>query len=134
MTSSRERLAEARVAHLATVRPGGGPHVVPIVFALEGDHLYTAIDDKPKRAGGLQRLANIAAEPRVSVLVDSYDEVWSRLWWVRVDGRAEILEPGVEREHALDLLAGKYRPYRHRRPSDVVLGITISRWTAWPED
>ncbi|MDP9296218.1 MAG: pyridoxamine 5'-phosphate oxidase family protein, partial [Actinomycetota bacterium] len=82
----------------------------------------------------LQRLANIAAEPRVSVLVDSYDEEWSRLWWVRVDGRAAIMEPGVEHEHALDLLAGKYEPYRNRRPSDEVLGITISRWAGWPED
>ncbi|MDP9296456.1 MAG: pyridoxamine 5'-phosphate oxidase family protein, partial [Actinomycetota bacterium] len=54
MTSERERLAGGRVAHLATVRPDGGPHVVPIVFALEGDRLYTAIDDKPKRTRGLQ--------------------------------------------------------------------------------
>ncbi|MDP9242857.1 MAG: TIGR03668 family PPOX class F420-dependent oxidoreductase, partial [Actinomycetota bacterium] len=111
-------------------------HLVPIVFALDDERMYTAIDDKPKRSRDLQRLANIAADPRVSVLVDSYDEDWSRLWWVRVDGRAEILDEGAgkEREHALDLLAAKYEAYRSRRPSDAVVGITISRWTAWPEN
>jgi PPOX class probable F420-dependent enzyme len=72
MSTQRERFAEARVAHLATVRPDGAPHLVPIVFALEDDRVYTAIDDKPKRTRELQRLANIAADPRVSVLVDSY--------------------------------------------------------------
>jgi PPOX class probable F420-dependent enzyme len=136
MSSPRERLAEARVARLATVRPDGAPHLVPIVFALEDERMYTAVDDKPKRTRDLQRLANIAADPRVSVLVDSYDEDWSRLWWVRVDGRAGILDEGAEkeRERALDLLAAKYETYRGRRPSGAVVGITIARWTAWPED
>jgi PPOX class probable F420-dependent enzyme len=138
MSTQRERFAEARVAHLATVRPDGAPHLVPIVFALEDDRVYTAIDDKPKRTRELQRLANMVADPRVSVLVDSYDEDWSRLWWVRVDGRAGILDEGAEheqeREHALDLLAAKYEAYRRTRPSESVVRITISRWTAWPED
>jgi PPOX class probable F420-dependent enzyme len=132
MSSARERLAGARVAHLATVRPDGAPHLVPIVFALEGDRLYSAVDDKPKRTRHLQRLTNIAAEPRVSVLAGEYDEDWSRLWWVRVDGQADILESGADHSRALDELAAKYEPYRRRRPSGAVIRVAISRWTSWP--
>ena len=133
MPSARERLDGARVARLATVRPDGAPHVVPIVFALEGDVLYSAVDDKPKRSWRLQRLANIDEEARVSVLADAYDEDWSRLWWVRVDGRAEIVEPGPERERALDLLEARYPQYRERRPPGPVIRIEITSWTGWPE-
>jgi PPOX class probable F420-dependent enzyme len=133
MTFPRDRLAEARVGRLATVRPDGAPHVVPIVFALDGDRLYSAIDDKPKRTRALQRLANIAAEPRVSVLVDGYDEDWSSLWWIRVDGRADVIASGPDHVHTLDLLAAKYDQYRRARPSGTVIRVTISRWSAWPD-
>jgi PPOX class probable F420-dependent enzyme len=95
------------------------------------------VDDKPKRTLQLQRLANIRAEPRVSVLADHYEDDWSELWWVRADGRAEILNDamgqGQEREHALDLLAQRYVPYRERRPSGAVIRVAIERWTTWPE-
>ena len=84
--TARALFAAARVARLATVTPDGSPHVVPIVFAVDGDTIYTAVDGKPKRSRQLQRLANIAAHPRVTVLADRYDEDWSQLWWVRADG------------------------------------------------
>jgi PPOX class probable F420-dependent enzyme len=80
---ARLLLGSVRVARLATVRPDGAPHLVPICFALDGDTLVTAIDAKPKRPGTLARLRNIAWEPRVAVLADGWDEDWTRLWWVR---------------------------------------------------
>ncbi|HVH64172.1 MAG TPA: pyridoxamine 5'-phosphate oxidase family protein, partial [Candidatus Dormibacteraeota bacterium] len=70
----RKRVAEARLARLATVGPMGKPHLVPITFALEGDTLYFTIDAKPKRTTDLQRLKNIAANPAVSVLIDHFEE------------------------------------------------------------
>jgi PPOX class probable F420-dependent enzyme len=103
---------------------------------VERDRIYSAVDDKPKRSGALQRLANIDAEPRVSVLADHYEEDWSRLWWVRADGRATVLPDTAEheeREHALDLLAERYPAYRERRPPGAVIRVDVDRWTLWPE-
>src|SRR6185295_2161566 len=80
-----ERFALARVAHLATVGPGGRPHLVPCTFALVDDHIVSVVDEKPKSTKALRRLSNIRNDPRVSMLVDRYDEDWRRLWWVRAD-------------------------------------------------
>jgi PPOX class probable F420-dependent enzyme len=126
----RKRLAEARVAHLATVGPGGRPHVVPITFALDGDAIYFAVDAKPKRTTDLLRLRNIAANPAVAVLVDHYDEDWNRLWWVRVDGHARVLGPG-QTDHPVDLLVERYAQYRRARPSGPVVEISIDRMSGW---
>jgi PPOX class probable F420-dependent enzyme len=98
---------------------------------VEDDRIYSAVDDKPKRTPKLQRLANIDADPRVSVLADHYEDDWSRLWWVRADGRATILGDGAERERALDLLAERYPAYRERRPGGAVIRIDVERWTTW---
>src|SRR5712692_6363268 len=97
----RARVIDARVARLGTIGATGAPHLVPFCIALDGDVLYSAVDRKPKRSVRLRRLENAAAEPRVCVLVDHYEEDWSRLWWVRLDGRALQLEPGAETERAL---------------------------------
>jgi PPOX class probable F420-dependent enzyme len=126
----RRRLGDARVAHLATVGPGGRPHIVPITFALDGDAIYFAVDAKPKRTTDLQRLRNIAANPAVAVLVDHYEEGWNRLWWVRVDGRARVLGPG-QAERAVDLLADRYAQYRQARPAGPVVEISIDRISGW---
>ncbi|UQU62930.1 TIGR03668 family PPOX class F420-dependent oxidoreductase [Couchioplanes caeruleus] len=120
-----QRFAAARVARLATVTPGGAPHLVPIVFALVGDVVHTAVDAKPKRHRALQRLVNIAHEPRVSVLADHYDEDWATLWWVRADGIATVSE---EAEPAL---LAKYPQYRDTPPPGPFLRIAVQRWTAW---
>ncbi|HKP18144.1 MAG TPA: TIGR03668 family PPOX class F420-dependent oxidoreductase [Gaiellaceae bacterium] len=125
------RPEQARVAHLATVDPEGRPHVVPICFALEGDTLYSAVDEKPKRTRQLQRLKNIAANPQVEVVIDHYEDDWTRLWWVRLRGRARI----VDDAHAMDLLAAKYPQYRDRRPAGPVIAVEIeerSEWTSSP--
>lgn len=120
-----ELFATARVARLATVTPGGAPHLVPIVFALVGDVIHTAVDAKPKRHRGLQRLANIAHEPRVSVLADHYDEDWSALWWARADGVAtvtDVPEPA---------LVDRYPQYEVTPPPGPFLRIVVHRWTSW---
>jgi PPOX class probable F420-dependent enzyme len=122
---------DARVARLATVDATGRPHVVPICFAIEGDMLYTAVDEKPKRTRQLRRLANIAANPAVEVLIDHYEEDWTRLRWVRLRGSARI----VEDRHAVELLSAKYQQYRDRPPAGPVIAVTIeerSEWTASP--
>jgi PPOX class probable F420-dependent enzyme len=121
----------ARVARLATVDPTGRPHVVPICFAIEGDMLYSAVDEKPKRTRRLRRLTNIEANPAVEVLIDHYDEDWSRLRWARLRGTARI----VEDRHAVELLAAKYPQYREEPPAGPVIAMTIEErreWTASP--
>jgi PPOX class probable F420-dependent enzyme len=118
---------QARVARLATVDPQGRPHVVPICFALEGEMVYTVVDEKPKRTHRLQRLRNIEANPRVEVLIDEYDEDWSRLWWVRLRGSARI----VDDPHAVELLSEKYPQYRESPPSGPVIAVSVDERIAW---
>jgi len=119
----------ARVARLATVRPDGRPHLVALTFALaDPDTVVTAVDAKPKRTTDLQRLRNLAATPEASMLVDEYDEDWSRLWWVRADGVARILDASPV---GLAALAERYPQYRETPPPGPFLEITVERWSAW---
>lgn len=127
----RRRVGQARVARLATVDGQGRPHVVPICFALADDVLYSAVDSKPKRSPRLKRLENIRANPNVTVLVDHYEDDWSRLWWVRLRGRGRVLEGGEERDRALALLADKYPQYRAQPPVDAVIAIDLDEWREW---
>lgn len=130
--SPRDRLITARVARLATVDTTGAPHLVPIVFALDGERILTPVDHKPKRSPLLKRLANIAAEPRVAVLADHYDDDWSRLWWVRADGVASRLDPGDSlHAPAAALLTERYRQYRDHPLEGPIIEIAVSRWTGW---
>lgn len=122
-----ELFATARVARLATVGPAG-PHLVPIVFALAGGVIHTAVDAKPKRTRALRRLANIDADPRVSVLADHYDEDWSLLWWVRADGIARVVAESAEGRAAL---AAKYAQYQAAPPAGPFVEIRVDRWSAW---
>lgn len=125
------RLAAARVARLATIDPDGRPHLVPIVFALDGDTIYSAVDRKPKRSRTLRRIENARVRPDVTVLVDHYEDDWRRLWWIRLRGRARVLDGGAEREHALDLLAAKYPEYRDERPDGPVLAVDVREVRSW---
>jgi PPOX class probable F420-dependent enzyme len=106
-------LQEARVARLATVDRETRPHLIPICFVFNGTAFYTAVDAKPKRVEGKQlaRVRNIQANPQVALLVDEYDEDWSRLWYILVRGTAGMLDNGRERQKALQLLKKKYRNY-----------------------
>lgn len=132
MTSAeaRDRFAAARVARLATADPTGRPHLVPLVFAVELDHIYSAVDAKPKRSTALRRLDNVRENPCVSLLVDHYDDAdWDALWWVRADGCGRVLEPGAsEARRAVELLQTRYP---QQRATGAVLAIDVQRWSGW---
>jgi PPOX class probable F420-dependent enzyme len=125
--TAEERLAAARVGRLATVTAHGRPHVVPVCFALHDGRIYTAVDAKPKATRALARLEHVRATGRAALLVDHYEEDWTRLWWVRVDGTAAVLDS----EPALDALAVKYEHYRAQRPGGPLIAITPERWRSW---
>jgi PPOX class probable F420-dependent enzyme len=136
--ASMRRLVEAaRVARLATVDAEGRPHLVPVCFVLTGgsdsggDRVYLAVDHKPKRGTDLRRTANLRATGRACLLVDHYDEDWSLLWWVRLDGHGGPLDDPAEAERALDALAAKYPQYRADRPAGPVLRIEIESYRGW---
>lgn len=127
-TEARTRFASAPVARMATVMPDGRPHLVPVTFALDGETIYTAIDAKPKRGPTLRRLTNIAANPRVTLLVDEYDDDWRRLWWVRADGLASVEETGPR---VRSLLRGRYEQYREVEITGPVIVVRVDRWVGW---
>jgi PPOX class probable F420-dependent enzyme len=128
----RARLAAAPVARLATVRADGTPRLVPITFALVEGLVCSVVDEvKPKRSTRLARLDDVRRDPRVALVVDHYEDDWSALWWVRVDGTAEIHEAGPLRERALAELQAKYPPYAAAPPAGALLVITPSRWSGW---
>ena len=124
-------MASARVARLATTDPDGRPHIVPIVFALASETLYSAVDAKPKRGRRLRRIENARARPDVTVLVDEYSDDWSALWWVRLRGRARVLDGGEEAERAIALLVDKYDQYRAAPPNPPVLTVDAVEWRGW---
>ena len=127
----RSLVEAARVARLATVRPDGSPHVVPVCFVLDGEVVHSAVDAKPKRHLRLQRLADIRATGVASLLVDEYDEDWSRLWWVRLDGPARIVTDEREAEGAIAALVRKYPQYERDAPPGRVLALDVERWSGW---
>ena len=127
----RRLVSTAPVGRLATVRRDGRPHVVPICFVVTNDVVYSAVDDKPKRHRHLQRISNVAATGAASLLIDEYDDDWSRLWWVRLDGRARLVDNTVEAERAIRLLCDKYPQYRDQPPSGPVLAVDVERWVGW---
>jgi PPOX class probable F420-dependent enzyme len=125
-----DRLGSATVARLATVGSTGAPHLIPIAFALLGARtLVTAVDHKPKRTIALRRLANIEANPQVSVLVDHYESDWERLWWVRADGRARVEKAAPA--GAAEALARRYEQYRARPPRGPFIVVEIQRLSSW---
>jgi len=130
--TARRRLGDARVGYLATADTAGRPHVVPCCFVVEGSTVYSAVDGKPKAGRTLRRVANVTANPAASLLVDHYDEDWSTLWWVRVDGAARVVTDPAEEAVALDLLRAKYEQYDRVPLPGPVLAIDVTRWRAWP--
>ncbi len=133
--AARELLATARVAHLATADQYARPHAVPIVFVWREGILYTPLDRKPKREDdwhALRRVRNIETNGRVAIVVDRYDEDWSRLAWVMLEGVATILESGEERDSAAVLLTEKYGQYQKLsldgRP---IVRVEVEREVEW---
>ena len=124
------RFGAARVARLATTTADGSPHLVPVVFALAGETVWTAVDGKPKSTIALRRLDNVRAHPMVSLLVDHYAEDWATLWWVRVDGVATVLDADTAQQ-GLKALVAKYPQYQESPPPGPVLRVDVTRWVSW---
>jgi PPOX class probable F420-dependent enzyme len=129
----RAFLTAQRVARLATADAGGRPHVVPICYALIGDKVYFTIDEKPKKKPtALKRLANLRANPFAALVVDRYDEDWSRLGWVMVRGPAEILEAGEEHDQAQAALRLRYPQLAAMRIAGLpVVAVRIEQASSW---
>jgi PPOX class probable F420-dependent enzyme len=136
MLSDAERkfLGEQRVGRLATADSHAEPHVMPVCFAVESATLYITIDEKPKAgpAMALKRLRNIAENPAVALVVDRYDEDWSRLGWVLIRGHAEILSSGEEHGHAQSLLRSRYPQLKAMHIAQYpVIAVRIERTSSW---
>jgi PPOX class probable F420-dependent enzyme len=127
---ARERFIAEPVARLATVSADLRPHIVPIVFAVADETIYTAVDATPKTTTALRRLANIAANPSVAVLADHYSDDWTHLWWARADGTARITD-NSEAQLAQRLLAARYPVYLTQPPPGPVVAIDVTRWSGW---
>lgn len=133
VAEARRRFCTERVARLATVDASGHPHLVPLVFAVAGETIYSAVDSKPKHSMALRRLANVAANPQVAALVDHYDNAdWGALWWVRADGTGRVLQASdSEARHAVALLQERYPQHRDQPPTGPVLAVDVERWSGW---
>ena len=127
----RERFASCSVARLATVRPDGSPHLVPVVFAVSGDTVWFAVDAKPKRTTQLQRLTNLRREPRCALLADHYEEDWSRLWWVRADGMGTVVDDPDAGDPGLAALVERHPQYRVQPPAGPLVVVRVERWSGW---
>lgn len=135
LTDDERRFLEGqRVARLATADAGGWPHVIPICYVALGDTVYMTIDEKPKRksAVGLKRMANMRENPRVALVADHYDDDWSQLGWVMVQGRAELLDSGAEHDRAQASLRERYPQLGAMHIESLpVVAIRIDHATSW---
>jgi PPOX class probable F420-dependent enzyme len=127
----RASFGRSPVARLATVTPDGGPHLVPVVFAVDAEIAYTAVDAKPKTTQKLRRLANIENNPQASLLVDHYSDDWTQLWWVRADGVATIHHAGEQMQAGYRLLRAKYPQYQSVPLDGPVIAVAVRRWSSW---
>jgi PPOX class probable F420-dependent enzyme len=128
---ARARFATVPVVRLGTADGQGRPHLVVCTFAVDGDTIYTAVDQKPKSTTALKRLSNVGENPWVTMLADHYTDDWEMLWWVRADGRAAILADRRQMAAPLRLLADRYWQYRQAPPTGPVLAVTVQRWSGW---
>jgi PPOX class probable F420-dependent enzyme len=135
MLTDRQRafLAGQRVARLATADAAGRPHVVPICYVLIRDEVYFTIDEKPKKKPtALKRLANLRANPFAALVVDRWDEDWSRLGWVMVQGPAAILHAGPEHDLAQAALRERYPQLAAMRIEPLpVVAVRIDHVSSW---
>ena len=131
--AQRRFLDAGRVGRLATADRAGMPHVVPVCYAIGEDAAYIAIDEKPKnRTVPLKRERNIRENPQAALVVDRYDEDWTRLGWVMLRGRAELLEPGEEHAAAQELCRARYPQLRAMRIETLpVIALRVDRVASW---
>lgn len=126
----RSRFVAAERAVLATTGADLRPHLVPVTFALLGDVVVVTVDHKPKRSTDLRRLRNIRENPSVAFLVDHWSTDWTRLWWVRADATAEVLD-GPPAPAELAALQERYAPYREVPSQGPVIRARVHHWTGW---
>lgn len=127
---ARELLETARVARLAYAGGDDRPRVLPVTFALAGGSVWSAIDEKPKRAPEPARLRHLRRRPEAALLVDLYDDDWTRLAWVQLLGKVDVL-PAESAPEAMEALAGKYAPYAERRPPGPLLRLSVEHSRQW---
>jgi PPOX class probable F420-dependent enzyme len=125
---ARDLVAKARVARVGTIDERGRVHLVPIVYVVDGDTLYSSTDagDRPAK-----RLRNLETNPSVTILVDVYDEEWSKVWWVRLRGTGRVVEEGPEHAHAYRLLREKYPQYESEPVGGPVMAVDVAEWAGW---
>jgi PPOX class probable F420-dependent enzyme len=132
LSLARQRVKDARVGRLGTIASRGRAHLVPCCFALLDAVAYTAVDAKPKSTLALRRIDNIVAHRSVCLLIDHYEEDWSALWWVRLDGTGRVVDSPSEVDEAKRALVAKYPQYRQVAIPGPVVALEIQTWTAWP--
>ena len=125
-----DELETARVARLAYLDDKDGPRVLPVTFALAGDVVWSAIDRKPKRSAEPARIRYLRRDPRAALVVDVYDDDWSKLAWVQLLGRVDVIEPGGS-SAGLEALVAKYEPYREDPPPGPLLRLEVGRALCW---
>ena len=129
---ARTRFVASPVLRLATAGTDGRPHLVPCTFAGDGAGMIViGIDSKPKSTLELRRLANVAENPKVSLLADHYADDWTQLWWARADGTATVERSGQEHLEHWTLLRSKYRQYEGQILDGPVIVVTVESWTGW---
>jgi PPOX class probable F420-dependent enzyme len=127
---ARELLEAERVARLAYLDDGDRPRVLPVTYAMSGDLIWSAIDEKPKRAAEPARVRYLRRRPQAALCVDAYHDDWSRLAWVQLIGRVAVIDV-PEAPEALDALAARYAPYRERTPPGPLLRLSVERALSW---
>jgi PPOX class probable F420-dependent enzyme len=125
-----ELLARERVARLAYLDEDDRPRVLPVTFALSGGAIWSAIDEKPKRASEPARVRCLRRRPEAALVVDVYDDDWTRLAWVQLVGRVEVVAVNAAPE-AVAALAAKYEPYSERTPPGPLLRLEVERALRW---
>ena len=129
---ARRRFIASPVLRLATAAADGQPHLIPCTFAVDSDgRIVIGIDNKPKASANLRRLANIAGNPHVSLLVDHYSDDWEQLWWARADGIATIERAGAEHAAHWQLLRARYPQYEGQVLDGPVIVVQVESWSGW---
>ena len=129
----RDLLAECRIARLGTIAPDGRPRLVPVCYAVVGDDIAIAIDEKPKSTTELARVRDVRRDSRVTLLVDRYDDAdWNRLAWIRLEADGQVLERGASWPEAVAALRARYPQYLQMAIEDrPVLRLKVTRAVDW---
>jgi PPOX class probable F420-dependent enzyme len=128
---ARRLLDEERVGHLGLIDGAGRPRVLPVTYAIYEGAVWTAVDNKPKRASReLARVRWLRERPEAAVTVDRYDDDWSKLGWVQLIGEITVLA-GPPAGPVLDALTRRYPQYRSDPPPGPLLRLNTARTVCW---